>query len=339
MRAARLREEAQKLRNDVAAAELVSALRASSIRTILLKGPAFARWLYNENESRTYWDIDLLVSPAELACAESVVHTLGFTRLAADSTRIGRNSHHERWYRADDAVWVELHRGFVGVEASDERFWNELSLRTEGLPLRAGVVAEIPDATARTMLVALHAANHGPIGTALEDLVRAVHRVPEREWRRAAELANRVRAEGAFRVGLSLIPEGRELAARLELAAAPSREEVLRSSLPPLTAMGFERLMRSHGLVGKLRYLASELAPPHTVLIRTDPLARHGKTGIAAAYLLRPARLVIRAPRGFRAWRAANRRAAGWPRGPDPLARQGSESDLVHARPKLAGDE
>src|SRR5690349_6557925 len=125
MRPERLREEAQKLRNDVVAAELIGALRESRIRTILLKGPSVSRWLYEKNESRPYRDIDLLVSPAAHKSAENVVRSQGFSRRALGSTRIGRESHHACWYRPDDGVSVELHRGFGGVQASDERFWDE----------------------------------------------------------------------------------------------------------------------------------------------------------------------------------------------------------------------
>lgn len=311
MTAERLLDEALRLRNDVVAAEVIGALRASGIRSILLKGPSVARWLYDDNESRPYRDIDLLVSPREHERAANVIRRQGFSHLPGDSTRIGRDSHHERWYRPNDGAWVELHRGFVGVHAADEQFWHELSMGTERLPLPGGIVGDIPDETGRAMLVALHAANHGPAGRPLEDLMRAVRRVPEATWRRSAQLASRVRAEGAFSAGLSLTPEGRELVTRLHVAASPSREEVLRSSLPPSTAMGFERLMRAPGAAGKLRYLASELVPSRTVLVRSDPVARHGNVGLVVAYLLRPVRLVTRAPRGFLAWRTAHHRADG----------------------------
>ena len=59
-------------RTDIATIELTAALEAAGIRSILLKGPAIKLWLYAEDESRHYWDIDLLVSPAELPRAESV---------------------------------------------------------------------------------------------------------------------------------------------------------------------------------------------------------------------------------------------------------------------------
>ena len=306
----RLLEEAHQLRSDIAASELIAALEAAGIHSILLKGPAIARWLYGEGESRHYWDVDLLVSPAELPRAESVATGLGFQRLASESQRIQRESHHSRWYRPLDNVSVELHRGFLGVEATDEEFWDELVRETDPLPLGVNeVVVQVPGSAARALLVGLHAAADGPVGTALEDLVRALRQVPFETWREAALLARRLRAEPALAVGLSLVPEGVDLVARLGLAGTPSAEEILRASMPPPTAMGFERLLQAPGLAGKLRCIVSELAPPPALLRIWDPLARRGTAGIVAAYVVRPFRLAAHAPRGFLAWRVARRRA------------------------------
>ena len=280
------------------------------IRSILLKGPAIKRWLYAEGEGRHYWDIDLLVRPAELPRAESIAAGLGFEPLVSDQTRVQRESHHERWYRAVDNVCVELHRGFLGVEATDEELWDELVRDCEPLPLGTdGDVVQIPGLAARALLVGLHAAASGAGGTPLEDLVRALRQVPIEVWQEAALLARRLRAEAALAVGLSLVPEGVDLSARLGLAESGSAEVLLRGSTAPPTALGFERLVQAPGLAGKLGYIVSELTPPPGLLRQLDPLARHGTAGIVAAYFVRPFRLAAQAPRGFRAWRVARRRA------------------------------
>ena len=304
-------EAAHRRRSDSAAVELTAALEAAGIRSILLKGPSAKRWLYAEDETRHYWDIDLLVSPAELPRAEAVAAGLGFEPLSSESTRIQQESHHERWYRPRDNVCVELHRGFLGVEASDEQLWEELVRETEPLSLGGHEDAvRVPGLAARTLLVALHAAASGPAGTPLEDLVRAVDQVPAETWQEAAVLARRLRAEPALAIGLSFVPEGVALSRRLELTGTTSAEVILRSTIPPPTAMGFERLRRTPGLAGKLSYLASELAPPRDTLRKADPLARHGTVGTVAAYVIRPFRLAAQAPRGFLAWRSARRRAS-----------------------------
>lgn len=304
-------EAAHRRRSDSAAVELTAALEAAGIRSILLKGPSAQRWLYAKDETRHYWDIDLLVSPAELPRAEAVAAGLGFEPLSSESTRIQQESHHEKCYRPRDNVCVELHRGFLGVQASDEQLWEELVRETEPLSLGGHEDAvRVPGLAARTLLVALHAAASGPAGTPLEDLVRAVNQVPAETWREAAVLARRLRAEPALAIGLSFVPEGVALSRRLELTGTRSADVILRSTIAPPTAMGFERLQRTPGLAGKLGYLASELTPPRDTLRKSDPLARYGTVGTAAAYVIRPFRLAAQAPRGFLAWRSARRRAS-----------------------------
>lgn len=294
----------------MATVELAAALEGVGVRSILLKGPAFKRWLYAEGESRHYWDIDLLVPPAELARAESIAAGLGFEPLVSDLTRVQRESHHERWYRAGDNVCVELHRGFLGVEATDEELWDELVRDCEPAPLGInGDVVQIPGLAARALLVGLHAAANGPAGTPLEDLVRVLRQVPIEVWQEAALLARRLRAEAALAVGLSMVPEGAALSDRLGLAETASAEVFLRGSTATPTAMGFERLVQAPGLGGKLGYVVSELTPPPGLLRQLDPLARHGTAGIVVAYFVRPFRLAAQAPRGFHAWRLARRRA------------------------------
>jgi hypothetical protein len=303
-------EVVHRRRTDTAAVEVTAALQAAGIRSILLKGPALKRWLYAEEEIRHYWDIDLLVSPTELPRAESIAAGLGFEPLPTDSTRIQQESHHERWYRSRDNVCVELHRGFLGVAASDEQLWDEFTRDTESIPLGgANDHVQIPSTAARTLLVGQHAAASGPEGTPLDDLVRAVRQVPEETWREAAALARKLHAEPALALGLSFVPEGAILSRRLELTGTASAELILRGGVPPPTAMGFERLRQSPGLAGKLRYIVSELKPSSESLRHSDPLARRGSAGMAAAYVLRPFRLAAQAPRGFLAWRSARRRA------------------------------
>jgi putative nucleotidyltransferase-like protein len=292
---------------DTATVEIVHALESSSVPAILLKGPSIARWLYEDAEERHYWDIDLLVPPAELTRAESVTAGLGFEPLASEPTRIDRESHHERWYRSRDNVCVELHRGFHGVQAPDAELWDELTHDTEPLPLGVEGEVRVPAPAARTLLVGLHAATAAPKQTPLEDLRRAVRQVPVETWKESAALARRLRAEPVFAAGLALVPEGADLAVRLGLTGTPSPEQLLWSSPP--TAMGFERLARTPGFGAKVRYIARELAPPPELLRQLDPLARRGAAGVVAAYVRRPFRLAVQAPRGFLAWRSARRTA------------------------------
>ena len=291
---------------------MIPALAAAGIASILLKGASIASWLYGEGERRTYGDLDLLVSPDDMAHAGSVAESLGFRHFREmESTRIDSESHHEIWIRDLDAVVLELHRSFVGIGVPDDVAWDELSRHVEPMALGVGeFAAPVLAVPARALLVALHAAVHGAKGQTLNDLERALERLPAATWAEAAVLARRLHAEPAFAIGLSFVPDGAELADRL-IAPEERRasvETLLWATSAPSTAMGWERLARTRGLGAKLRYAVRELAPPPELLRHVDGRARRGPLGRAGAYLRRPIRLLRQAPRGFGAWRAVRRK-------------------------------
>ena len=49
-------------------AEVVSSMRGEGVRSLLLRGPAIARWLYAREVERirTYEDLDLLIAPDDV---------------------------------------------------------------------------------------------------------------------------------------------------------------------------------------------------------------------------------------------------------------------------------
>ncbi len=302
--------EAQKLRNDVAAAEAIKALDREGIPSILIKGPAIAGWLYDEGENRPYGDVDLLVAPVDFARAEGVLAGLGFERLELQSTRPGQTGHHENLCRELDGVCIELHRSFLGIGVPDTEFWTAMDKRTRTLQLEVyDVVARIPDVEAGALLVGLHAAAHSAGGKPVEDLRRALDRLSEQEWKDAVGLARRLRAEGAFAAGLACSADGRSLVDRLGLLSDAGADVLLRAGSMPPTAMGWETLSRTPGLVPKLKYLFRELVPPADYLRLTHLGARRSNRGLAVAYLVRPFSLALASPRGFRAWRRARKHA------------------------------
>lgn len=299
----------QKLRSDVAAAEIVRALSHAGIRSIVLKGPSVARWLYSEDESRPYGDVDLLVSPPDFERAESAAAELGFRHLDLESQRLDEETTHETWYRERSAGYLELHRGFLGIYVSDQELWDVLSDYTEPFSLGIeGVVAEVLTVPARTVILALHAAGHGSAhARSTEDLNRGLDQVPLEVWEEAADIARRLRAEGAFVAGLSLLPRGREFVDRLGLTTDAPADVLLRAGVAPPTSIGWAKLASRHGVKAKLRYALSELAPSPEYLRMADPRAYRSRLWLAIAYVWRPFRLARQAPAGFRAWRAARR--------------------------------
>jgi hypothetical protein len=284
---------------DAATVELTVALQGRGVDPIVLRGPAIAARLY-PREPRRYDDVDLLVSPAQLAAVEEALRGKGF-----DLT--SRDVHAAPWVRRSDGIVVDVHTSMIGIGVSDAEAWDELAARTEVLALPGGEV-RVPTPPALALGVALHAAQHGIGGAkSLEDLTRAIDTFAENDWGDAAALAGRLRAGGAFATGLRLLPAGAALAERLRLPVVRDRELALRASSAPATALGFWRLAETRGVRAKAGLIAHEIAPSPAFMRAMYPVAARGRLGLAASYLWRPLVLARQLGPGFAAWRRARR--------------------------------
>jgi hypothetical protein len=294
---------------DAALAEVVAALRARGLGSVVLKGPAIARWLYDVPLDRRYGDIDVLVDPATFAEAEAVMAAQGFVKAETPSL-----PHHAIWDRPGAIpVRVELHRALYWTRCPDALVWSLLTADTDELILANTPVPTL-GTSGRLLTVALHAAQHGRrFSQGLADLDLACARVDASEWQRAAKLAGQLGALEPFGAGLRLHPRGARIADALGLPVAGSRELALLLATPPPTAMGFERLATADGARARIRVMVDEVAPRPSFMWVWHPLARRGRLGLALAYLWRPLWLLWNAPRGLRAWGRA-RRSAGTPR-------------------------
>lgn len=288
------------LKLDTVGAELAQRLHGGGVRPIFIKGAPLAERLYPDMAFRPYDDIDLLVGPDGFEQARSTLRALGF-EVAAEA------DYAEPWIRARDGATVDLHRSLPGLEADAGRVWDELSRRT--LPAQlAGEQVQALDDEALALLVALHAAHHGPAGgKALEDMQRALDRIAADDWRRAAALAERLEGVSAFAAGLRLLPDGEELAGQLGLSHELTPEVALLSTSPPPVAPGLLRLSQTPGVRAKAALLGRELVPGTTFLRATSPLARRGRAGLAASYALRPLWLLWKLPPAVLAVRRARR--------------------------------
>jgi hypothetical protein len=289
---------------EATAAEAVGALRSAGIRTILLKGPSLARWLYDSESTRIAVDVDLLVAVDDRPAAEAVLAKLGYSpfpsNVAGDEVK---HAHH--WDRDLNTISVDLHLTLPGVGVSNEDAWTVLSQDTEQLVV-GGIPVEVLAPAARAMHVALHAGQHGPgFEGPLTDLTRALDQLAPEVWEEAASLALRLEAESMFAAGLGLLDHGRQILARLGLSDRKTVEVALRATTPPDLALGFHQLASTPGLRPKLAFVARKIFPSAAWMRRCIPLARRGRLGLAAAYLLRPFWLLRRAGPGFRAWRKA----------------------------------
>lgn len=298
-------------RLDVQGADVTRALRASAVRPILLKGPSFADLLYVGGPPRRYTDVDLLVDVRLLATAEAVLEAAGFVRhLALADDPAADAGHAEAWFSEDRQVWIDLHFSLPDAAAPPAVVWDVLARRTRPLDV-GGITAEVLDAPASALLMALHAAHHveTPSINSEEDLRRASERLDLEVWREARDLAVATDALLPFSVGLHAVEEGTRVADALGLGTT---EEMLRYR----TLRGMTREAR---LVEQLRWadrrsaarlIARTLVPTAASLRQSSGLARRGRRGLYAAYALRPAMLALRLPAALTEARRARKPTA-----------------------------
>src|SRR5215217_1954268 len=100
---------AHALARDLMTAEAVEALRRVGVRSIVLKGPSIARWLYADGCPRPYTDSDLLVSPGRLRAAAGALESIGYSLVFDDRVSPAADAHHLLWQRDRDGATVALH--------------------------------------------------------------------------------------------------------------------------------------------------------------------------------------------------------------------------------------
>ena len=292
---------------DAVTAETVTALRAADVRPIVLKGPAIAGLLY-QGEPRAYVDTDLLVRPGDIAAARRVLGDLGFAEQPLRiEPELGR-PHARAWVREADRAEVDLHELVAGAGVSPEKLWTTLHPHTQALRI-GGVDCRVPAPHALVLIVALHAAQHGPdVVKPLEDLGRAVARIEYGTWLDAVRLADALDATVNFASALRFTPEGSALAERLGLPS-PRLVDAARSTRSPAgLALGFERLAAARGLGDRLALLRRELVPSPEHMRWWSGLARRGRAGLTVAYVWRLLRLAVLTPSSVVLWARERRR-------------------------------
>jgi hypothetical protein len=217
-------------RLDAGLGEVVRALDQAGIRSVLLKGPVVARWLYGPDETRQYRDLDLLVAEHQLVAAEGVLGALGFARVDEPDPLLLVDHRHRILQRAEDGVVVELHWTLVGVRVPAAVAWSVLAAGTERIVV-GGTEVEVLSVPARTMHLALHAVQHGGVGRPREDLERGTAQLGFGVWEKARDLAVRLDVMSPFAAGLRCVPAGEALAERLGLPE-PDVYWTMRASAP-----------------------------------------------------------------------------------------------------------
>ena len=291
---------------DRAAVAAADKLRSEGIPSILLKGAAIATWLYDDGHVRPYGDVDLLVSPSQFERATEVLAELGYAHPLAGA-HPAEVSTRERDLLGPGHVWIDLHLGLLGVTVSTQECWDILSRRTVDFPLAGGEL-QVLDLGARTMHLALHAAQNGPVDVkALGDLGRGLAKVDKAHWQEAATLAEKLGATEAFAAGLRLLPEGQRLADGLALPSRMTVELAIRTRSAPQEAIFFERLCETAGIGRKLALIARKLFPTTAHLRASAPAPPRGRLGLVWARARHPFLVAWRFGPAYFVWLRARR--------------------------------
>lgn len=277
-------------------AEVANAFGREGIDTLVLKGPVLAKWLY-PGEMRPYADSDLMVAPDDRMRAVGVLERLGFAQ-------------HCPWLPSPACVdpggtpfnrrgggMVDLHCRLPGLDGEPDAIWGCLAASAERQAI-GGVELRVPGRAAVLLHVVLHAAQHAYLmdGKPLEDLRRALAAVEETEWSNALELARAFGGVPAFAAGLRLLPEGGDLARRLDLGEVRSLRRELRREDNVIAEELYALLSADTGIRQKLATAASDIFPRPDYMRWWTPLARRGKLALAGAYLWRVIWLIGEAP-------------------------------------------
>lgn len=299
---------AHRMLKDVATEEVVLAFRSDDIRSILLKGPSVARWLYDNEEIRTYADTDLLISSSDRGRAEEVLARSGFVFGDPPVIPGDRPRHADSWIRERDGAAVDLHRTIIGAQVSPDRVWDVLSRRTERMELRK-IEVEVLDVPARCVQLALHVAHHGEdYPQPIEDLQRALAAEGADIWWEAAAVAGEIKALGAFCQGLSFIPQGRRLLENLSLEVPPTVEAALRADGTP-GALGLQWLMQERSIRSRALLLLRKALPPPDYIRDWWPPARRNRRSLWLGYLRRIVFLIKQLLPALRSLREARRKS------------------------------
>lgn len=294
---------------DATTAEVASAFGIEGIETLVLKGPVIAKWLY-PGEVRPCSDSDLMVAPGDRARAVDVLERLGFTEhLPYRPIRLSLDPGGTPFNRS--GIFVDLHCQLPGLKGDPDAVWGRLAASADRQVI-GGVELRVPDRDTALLHVVLHAAYHANLvdGNPREDLRRALARVEESKWSNALALARACGGLPAFAAGLRLLPEGEDVARKLDLGDVRSLQHKFRHENNVMAEELYAMLSTDAGVRQKLVIAARDIFPRPDYMRWSSRLARRGKLGLAGAYLWRVIWLIGQAPAGIHTlWRI--RRATG----------------------------
>jgi hypothetical protein len=257
--------------------QVVDALRAQGIESIVLKGPAIRGWLYRDAPGeRGYVDADLLVAERNMSAAAAVLSELGFRH--EDSRGMERIAlWATSWRRDADGAVVDLHRTLHGCEHSPVDPWPILRATAVEEEIGGSCVALV-SIPARALQIVLVSPDDRPWHK-WNDLERALEQLPIEGWRDAAAVADALGVERLFGYRLSQSPAGARCAQHLGLRTAP-RWWLRWDADPMLRWIVLLAAVPSWG--ERVRLARALIMPPVRYVRSRDPEAARG--GVALAY-------------------------------------------------------
>lgn len=274
---------------ELLAAELVESFADAGVDTLLLKGAALARLLYEPGERRGYVDVDLLVRPDRLDRAATVLQGLGYRNSTAlhGIDYVAGAVPSDTWLPRPAAAGydVDVHHWLPGAQAPPATAWEALWRRRTTIEL-AGRQVPVLAREGQALHLALHAAQHGPhFVRGLVELRLALERWPPEVWREAAALATEVDALARFGAGLRLVPDGRELAQALRLPASDAVDwEIGHGAERPRGTFHVEAFGKAEGVRERLRLARRALVPSRRWLEVEYHWAARGPLWLALGY-------------------------------------------------------
>lgn len=125
---------------------ILDVYNSAGIRALVLKGAALSLCAYSSTGLRPMRDIDILVSPSSVVCAQESLRAMGF-HASTDDLEFRLNHHHHlepAWKTVDGLfVSVEIHHGLAHGEPFDEEQFDrliadsQLIYRSQALAMRA----------------------------------------------------------------------------------------------------------------------------------------------------------------------------------------------------------
>lgn len=289
--------------------ELARLFEEARINHVILKGPVFAHWLYDEPMQRGYGDSDVLVDPAQFDRAEELLAELGFERRWFIEFPGKKPKSETDWIRRSDDARVDLHLTIQGAGKDPHEVWSVLSPRRRRVTISGSTIWALDD-VGNALHAVLHTAQHGKgVGRPQNDLTRVLAKLPDEAWEEIVRLARDLDALEWLSSGLRLHEQGRVVAERYDLPPPTSVEALMRSeSAAPVAEplLWFSELPTRRA---QLLYLMRTLFPSPEAMRTVTPLARRGRYGLAASYPWRWWWIARRLPRAVRSWSAARRRS------------------------------